>query len=290
GDLVAVHRLGGRREHRQQGQCHRARAQLLLELAQLRGTLVLGFTHDVLQLPGHAIHEFCIANVPLVVRTATRPQSGPVPMPDRRMPRLSLPPVLLAAALALSLPSAASDAPAPRTTQEVLEASAPDDWRRPDPASTLYLDLDAGRVVIELAPSFAPAHVENIRTLAREGFWNGTAIYRSHDNFVVQFGDPDADDPQRARSLGSALARLPAEFERDLAGLDFHALPDRDGWAAVAGFVDGFPAAHDGGGKAWMAHCYGALGAGRGMEADSSTGAELYVVIGQSPRQLDRNI
>ena len=206
------------------------------------------------------------------------------------MPHLSFSPVLLVAALALSLPLAASEPPAPRTTQDVLEASAPDDWRRLDPASTLYLDLDAGRVVIELAPSFAPAHVENIRTLAREGFWNGTAIYRSHDNFVVQFGDPDADDPQRARSLGSALASLPAEFERDLAGLDFHALPDRDGWAAVAGFVDGFPAAHDGGGKAWMAHCYGALGAGRGMEADSSTGAELYVVIGQSPRQLDRNI
>ena len=206
------------------------------------------------------------------------------------MSRLSLPPVLLAAALALSLPSGASDAPAPRTTQQVLEASAPDDWRRPDPASTLYLDLDAGRVVIELAPAFAPAHVENIRTLAREGFWDGTAVYRSHDNFVVQFGDPHADDPQRARSLGSARTRLPAEFERALAGLDFHALPDRDGWAAEAGFVDGFPAAHDGGGTAWMAHCYGALGAGRGMEADSSTGAELYVVIGQSPRQLDRNI
>src|SRR5690606_22812941 len=164
-------------------------------------------------------------------------------------------------------------------------------WRRPDPANTLYLDLDAGRVVIELAPAFAPAHVGNIRTLAREGFWNGTAIYRSHDNFVVQFGDPHADDPQRARPLGSALARLPAEFERSAGGLEFHALPDRDGWAPETGFVDGFPAAREGaGGQAWMAHCYGALGAGRGMEADSSTGAELYVVTGQSPRQLDRNI
>ena len=207
------------------------------------------------------------------------------------MPRLSFAPALLAGALAVSLPSAASDPPAPRTTQEVLAASLPGDWRRPDPADTLYLDLDAGRVVIELAPAFAPAHVENIRTLAREGFWNGTAIYRSHDNFVVQFGDPHADDPQRARPLGSARTRLPAEFERDADGLDFHALPDRDGWAAETGFVDGLPAAREGAdGKAWMAHCYGALGAGRGMEADSSTGAELYVVTGQSPRQLDRNI
>src|SRR3546814_4709708 len=39
-----------------------------------------------------------------------------------------------------------------------------------------------------------------------------------------------------------------------------------------------------------MAHCYGAVGAGRGMAADSSDGTELYVVDGQSPRQLDRNI
>lgn len=43
-------------------------------------------------------------------------------------------------------------------------------------------------------------------------------------------------------------------------------------------------------GKAWLAHCYGMLGAGRSNEEDSSIGAELYVVTGQSPRQLDRNI
>ncbi|MEG0184873.1 MAG: peptidylprolyl isomerase, partial [Stenotrophomonas sp.] len=43
-------------------------------------------------------------------------------------------------------------------------------------------------------------------------------------------------------------------------------------------------------GKTWLAHCYGALGAGRSNEEDSSIGAELYVVTGQSPRQLDRNI
>ena len=148
------------------------------------------------------------------------------------MPRLPCPAVLLAAALAASTPTSATEGPVARTTQEVLDASRPDDWRRPDPASTLYLDLDGGRVVIELAPAFAPAHVDNIRTLAREGFWNGTAVYRSHDNFVVQFGDPHADDPQRARPLGGALAHLPAEFERDAGGLDFHALPDRDGYAA----------------------------------------------------------
>src|SRR3546814_4342387 len=89
----------------------------------------------------------------------------------------------------------------------------------------------------------------------------------------------------------TTLFRSPAEFERHAAGLDFHALPDKDGWAPQVGFVDGFPAARDPAeGKAWMAHCYGAVGAGRGMAADSSDGTELYVVDGPSPRPLDRNI
>ena len=202
--------------------------------------------------------------------------------------------ILLAVAAGGVPPLAAAEpqGPArPPTTQQVLDASQPSDWRTPAPDNTLYMDLEGGRVVIELAPAFAPAHVANIRTLAAEGFWNGTSIYRSHDNFVVQFGDADADDPAKAKPLGSAKTALPAEFERAAAGLPFHALPDPDGWAAQVGFADGFPAAREGAdGRAWMAHCYGAVGAGRNIAPDSSVGAELYVVTGQSPRQLDRNI
>ena len=59
----------------------------------------------------------------------------------------------------------------------------------------------------------------------------------------------------------------------------------------LVGFVDGFPVGRDpASGKTWLAHCYGTLGAGRNNDEDSSIGAELYVVTGQSPRQLDRNI
>jgi peptidylprolyl isomerase len=198
--------------------------------------------------------------------------------------------VLLACLLA-SVPLAASSATPYRSMQQILDASPAADWRVPDPGNTLYLELEAGRVVIELAPGFAPEHVANIRTLAREGFWNGTSIYRVQDNFVAQFGDADADDAAKARPLGTARRKLPAEFERDARGLAFEVLPDADGWAAQVGFADGFAAARDPeAGKAWMAHCYGVVGAGRNVEADSSIGAELYVVIGQSPRQLDRNI
>ena len=118
-------------------------------------------------------------------------------------------PVLLSLALAGSGPAveaAEPDAAAkPRTTQQVLDSAQPGDWRTPDPASTLYMDLDAGRVIIELAPAFAPEHVANIRTLARGGFWDGLTLYRSQDNFVVQFGDI-TEDGVPGRPIGSARA------------------------------------------------------------------------------------
>ena len=161
----------------------------------------------------------------------------------------------------------------------------------PDPDNLLYMELAAGRVIIELAPAFAPEHVANIRTLAREHFWDNTSIYRVVDNFVAQFGDPDGEDAAKAKSLGSAKKHLPAEFQRESRGLTFTALPDADGWAPRAGFVDGFPVAMDAqGDRAWLAHCYGMVGAGRNEAEDSSLGAELYVVIGQSPRRLDGNL
>jgi peptidylprolyl isomerase len=178
-----------------------------------------------------------------------------------------------------------------RSVAEIISTAPASDWRKPDPATLLYLELAIGRVIIELAPQFAPKHVSNIRTLAHEHFWDGTSIYRAQDNFVVQFGDANADDPVRAKSLGSANQHLPAEFHRDAKELQFDGLPDRDGWAAEVGFVGGFAAGRNPvTATAWLAHCYGAVGAGRENADDSSTAAELYVVIGQSPRQLDDNI
>ena len=208
-------------------------------------------------------------------------------------------PRLLSSALLLALFAATANsqpveptAAKPRSMQDILDSSKPGDWRTLDPANTVYLELErtGGRVIIELAPAFAPAHVANIRTLAHEGYWDGLSINRSQDNFVVQWGDP-AEDQKPRKPLGGAKATLPVEFARSSAGLVFHALPDRDGWAPQVGFVDGFPAARDPNTKsAWLAHCYGAVGAGRDVAADSSNGTELYVVTGQSPRQLDRNI
>ena len=205
-------------------------------------------------------------------------------MPMRRL--------LLASALLLAVTAqAAAPAKPYRSPKQIIDASSPADWRLIDPARTLYMDLPAGRVVIELAPDFAPEHVAQIRTLAHEHFWDGTSVYRVQDNFVAQFGDADADEPGKARPLGSAKRHLPAEFRRSDKGLHFDALPDVDGWARQAGFVDGFPAARDpASGQVWLTHCYGMVGAGRNNADDSSLATELYAVIGQAPRQIDHNI
>jgi peptidylprolyl isomerase len=180
----------------------------------------------------------------------------------------------------------AADTPA-RTMGDVLAATTPADWRSLDAENTLYLQLSQGRVVIELAPHFAPQHADNLRKLVRGGYFDGLAIVRSQDNFVVQWGDPDGK-----RSLGDARSTLPPEFTVKVTpALPFERLPDADGYAPEVGFSQGFPAGRDPRtGEAWLAHCYAMVGAGRGNEPDSGNGAELYVVTGHAPRQLDRNI
>lgn len=188
-------------------------------------------------------------------------------------------------------------APVPKkTAQEILAGSPASDWRALNPDNTLLMELASGQVIIELAPRFAPAHVANIRALARGGYWDGLAILRVQDNFVTQWGDPDGEDPAKARPLpAGANARLPAEFAVPIDNIGksagFAKLPDVDGWAPRTGFAEGFAVAADPRtGKAWLAHCYGVVGAGRSDAVDSSNGSELYVVIGQAPRGLDLNI
>lgn len=173
-----------------------------------------------------------------------------------------------------------------RTMADVLAASKPADWRTLDAENTLYLELAAGRVVIELAPEFAPRHVANVRTLVRGKYFDGLAIMRAQDNFVVQWGDAEGKKP-----LGEGKKTLAGEFTRSAAGLPFVALPDPDTYAPQTGFIAGFPAARDkADGTAWLVHCYSMVGVGRDNDADSGGGAELYVVSGHAPRQLDRNV
>lgn len=204
----------------------------------------------------------------------------------------ALPLILLTAAAVTGTASQAAQAAKARTMQQVLETTTAADWRQPDPASTLYLDLASGRVIIELAPGYAPLHASNIKTLVRGHYFDALAILRVQDNFVTQWGDPDAGDAAKARSLAAASKTLAPEFERAIdARLAFTRLPDGDVYAPEVGFSDGFPVARDPkAGKTWLAHCYGMVGAGRDNGVETGNGSELYVVIGQAPRHLDRNI
>jgi cyclophilin family peptidyl-prolyl cis-trans isomerase len=189
----------------------------------------------------------------------------------------------------------AADAPAkPQTSTDIVAASKASDWHALDPQQTLYLDLPHGRVVIELAPTFAPNHVKNIKALVTEKYFDGLQILRAQDNYVVQWGDPHADaradDKDKPKPLGHAQRTLKAEFTIAQDHIPFTALPDRDGYAPQTGFSGDFPAARDPkAGTTWMTHCYGTIGVGRDTDSDSGGGTELYAVIGGA-RWLDRNI
>ena len=192
---------------------------------------------------------------------------------------------LLLAALAAALPAAHA---APQTIDDLLAASPPGDWRPLDAGDTLYLELPTGRVVIELAPAFAPHAVDAIRKLVKRGYFDGAGIMRAQDNYVVQWGRDESD----AKAKAQAAVKLAAEFDRPLAGMpSFTRLADPDTYAPEVGFAGGFPVARDPAKKrAWLAHCYGMVGVGRDNATDSGNGSELYAVIGQSPRNLDRNV
>lgn len=191
--------------------------------------------------------------------------------------------------LATSPAASAAELAVKPTVGDIVKASQPSDWRPLDPDNTLYMELPGGRVVIELAPVFAPRNIANIKTLVRERYFDGLAVTRAQDNFVAQWGDPDTAHP---KPLGSALAKVAGEFTVPLSNdKRFVRQPDIDGYAPQIGHSNGFPAGRDPkAGTTWLAHCYGMVGVGRDNDTDSGNGAELYAVTGHAPRYLDREI
>jgi peptidylprolyl isomerase len=190
-------------------------------------------------------------------------------------------------ALTFFMPPAALPAAPPPSMSDILAASKPTDWRPLDPNDTLYVELPAGRVVIELAPEFAPLHVRNIKTLAAAKYFDGLSVIRVQDDYVVQWGDPDNRHP-----LPAGIGKSAPEFDSPWdSALSFTRLVDGDVYAPEVGFSGGFPVARSRDLKRqWLTHCYGMVGVGRDLDVESGSGAELYVVIGQAPRHLDRNV
>jgi peptidylprolyl isomerase len=78
-----------------------------------------------------------------------------------------------------------------------------------DPEDTLYLDVPAGRVVIEMRPDLAPGHCTHIKALVRRGFYDGIVFHRVIDGFMAQTGDPTGT------GTGGSGHRLTAEFSTE---------------------------------------------------------------------------
>lgn len=187
-------------------------------------------------------------------------------------------------------------ATSPVDPDAVIAAAPAAAWRAIAPENLVIIETDVGTMAMELAPDFAPAHVAAIRGLVAAGRFDGGSITRVQDNYVVQWaakpaagasgiGQPPDQRPRRTRPQP-----LPAEYERSAKGLTITPLGFPDAYAE-AGFANGWPIARDRTtGTAWLAHCYGMVGAGRDMPPDTGDGSELYAVIGQAPRHLDRNI
>ncbi len=198
------------------------------------------------------------------------------------MKRLALIAALIAA------PLAAAPEPSPAAQELTLPASArlaagapATAWRAIDPADLLVMDTGAGTMILQLAPEFAPQHIARIRALVAAGRFDGGAITRVQDNYVVQWA---------ARPDPAPLPHLPDEYERPQPGLAFTPLGYVDAFGE-AGYAHGWPVARAGAkGPIWPVHCYGSVGVGRDNPPDNGDGSELYAVIGHAPRHLDRNL
>ena len=188
-----------------------------------------------------------------------------------------------AVTIALLAPLVLGGSAAYPSPDDVLASAPANAWQAMDPGSTLYMDLPNGRVVILLAPGFAPKTVANIRQLVAEHYFDDSAIVRSQDNYVVQWSQEN-----KAVKASQSKRKGYAEFERPLSPALVR-LRDHDTYAPITGFDGDFAAGSDGKSE-WLLHCYGSVGAGRDNAPDSGSGVELYAVTGEAPRQLDRNI
>ena len=221
-------------------------------------------------------------------------------------------PLLLSAALLASCSAAPAPGPAPGqgpalAPTEVVAAAPASDWAPIAASDLLVMDLApdakgaARRVVIQLLPPpFSQGWIGNIRKLAAAKWWDGTSVNRVQDGYVVQWGDPDGEDKAKAKPLPAGMLVVPAEEyvsklvpykgpkidSPDAPKTSSLVNPDPYG---TAFFGMGWPLG-SGSHEMWPIHCYGTVGVGRDYPPDTGSGAELFAVIGQAPRQLDRNI
>lgn len=95
-----------------------------------------------------------------------------------------------------------------------------------DLENTLYLDVDAGRVTIELRPDIAPNHVDQIKKLAREGFYDGIVFHRVIPGFMAQTGDPTGTGSGSSKYPDLKAEFTDANFDRGVLGMARSQNPD----------------------------------------------------------------
>lgn len=177
----------------------------------------------------------------------------------------------------------------------VPSAPSPSDWRDVDPNNLVLIDTRYGEVAVELAPEFAPGHVARMLALIRAHFYDGRAFYRVIDGFVAQGGAGEGTASTKGQGRDPGLdklwPKLKAEFDAPIAkGVVFTPLGSPDPFAPEVGHVDGFPVGRDPKeGRMWLLHCPGTFAFARDNDDNTAT-TEFYIVIGQAPRRLDRNL
>ncbi len=155
-------------------------------------------------------------------------------------------------------------------------------WRKVERANLVFIGMREGEIVLELNPLFAPETSSLFRQKVLEDFYRGMSFYRVIEGFVAQAG-PGGDIPTDEDDL------LPPEFQLEWdRELNWMRVQRDDLFAAETGFIDGFPAAREED-AVWLTHCPGAVAVARGSEPGSGA-HDFYIVIGQAPRYLDRNL
>ena len=199
-------------------------------------------------------------------------------------------PFALAAVLSLAGASAPAMAQAP--------VPAAGEWRTPDPENVLVFETSKGRIVVEMVPAAAPAHVERLRTLVRAGFYDGLTFFRVIDGFMAQTGDPTntgmggSDLPDLKAEYPFRRGPAPAFTVVDRLPGDFN-MPS----ATEVGFLGVLPVrsmpgmqmmlAADGKVTSWGLFCTGVMGMARAQSPDSAN-SQFFFMRGPYP-SLDNN-
>ena len=165
------------------------------------------------------------------------------------------------------------------------EAAKEPVWREVDPDRLVFMELQEGLAIIELNPLFAPKTVRQFRELVQQGFYDGLSFYRVIEGFVAQGGD-GSDLGER-----SSVPLIDAEFEIEWPEeAEYTLVQEPDMFAPQTGFMNGFAVARDPKeNTAWLAHCPGVVAMARNEGPDTSR-TDFYIVIGQAPHYLDRNM